>query len=584
MAVAAVPTRDPDTNENRQLVAVLDQMIELSESKRREIQGVNFFQMLREFYNFHGAPVPLTPTFRPNVRLADLQMLTLQEASDLTENSPVIFVSRQDKRHPNREEALRAVWQRGQFNNQIMYAIIWALMAGTGFTENFYDPTGNYGRGACMIRARDPETVFPDPWARAGADWEYVNVRIPMTVDEMARKWPEHMDLLKYLIDTNQMMPRELAKWTGQNTMEGSARLELPPGAMRSVPIGTSASGKWGYVDWMFLRDSTEEEVKDRESGEQLAKALSIPALKEITVKRRPKYPAGRLIIRVARLIFYDGPNFMGPRFPITPIFGMPPLYGVWSPPPMRYVFQLQQVAEIMLSQTVENAVRLNNGIMVINRTAGIKSETIQGLPGEVIVVDNPGTGQPVSILTPPQFPSQMIDLPKFLMDKMRDTMGFGPNRQGQSQPGNISANLFDSAVAQGQSITRLRSRMLAQSIEEIAQLTFYQMLRFLGDMQMSLIADGEFDTVEWDAVAPDEQDKWDVTLDANSIKPMGIQSIRNLALLLKREGLIDPEHALKWLQVPEHKEIAAALQNMQQMQALIAQGSRGQQRKQGGV
>jgi hypothetical protein len=286
----------------------------------------------------------------------------------------------------------------------------------------------------------------------------------------------------------------------------------------------------------------------------------------------------------VGRLVFYDGPNFFAHRFPITPIFGMPPLYGVWAPPPMRYVYQLQQVAEVLLSQTIENAVRLNNGIMVINRSTGIKSESVQGLPGEVIVVDNPtGAGRPIEILTPPQFPAQVIELPKFLLDKMRQTMGFGEARGGQAQAGNVSANLFDSQVAQGQAITRLRSRMLAQSTEEIAQLAFYQMLRFLGDMQMSMLVDGDYQTIQWDSVDEKEEFDWEVMLDAASIRPMGVQQIRNMVLMLVKENLMDRGTALRMLQIPNWKEIAKNLAEQQQMAAMTAQATRGGAKPGGG-
>src|SRR6185312_2601764 len=101
-----------------------DEMIRLGYERRRETLGEQFFDELRNFYQFTPQIRTANPSFRPKIRFADLQMLVLQEGADLSDNTPIIYIVHGDKRTEAREKALRAHWQAGKYNLQITYAVI----------------------------------------------------------------------------------------------------------------------------------------------------------------------------------------------------------------------------------------------------------------------------------------------------------------------------------------------------------------------------------------------------------------------------------------------------------------------------
>src|SRR5207244_317055 len=95
----------------------------------------------------------------------------------------------------------------------------------------------------------------------------------------------------------------------------------------------------------------------------------------EITTKL--KYPNGRQIVGANGVILYDDAyQFLGP-FPLIPVFSEPPTheFGVRIPA-VRGVRALAQAGNKMDSLVLENAIRLNNGIIVADTTTGIKPGT----------------------------------------------------------------------------------------------------------------------------------------------------------------------------------------------------------------
>jgi hypothetical protein len=487
-------------------------------------------------------------------------MMVVQEAGDITDNQPIIYLSQDSQRRQEREKALQAQWQAGHFNLQLLHAEIWALMAGTGFIQCSYRPELYSGRGGIKLTAWSPENVLVDPWCSNHHDWEYLILRVRMTYDEIRRRFTRFGWKLRPTEGVTPHISNQMGHGSSQGGMFDT--MQLPPGPLRTVKVpgaGQAAPQGNPVVDFVFLHDDSRVKVEPVGKDEK----TFFPA--PITV---PKYPRGRLQVWGEQFLLYDGPNPYR-KFPLVPLHAMPPITGFWAPPPIRYVLPFQQLAETMTSQTVENAIRLNNGIMVIQKSTGLTRDKVRGLPGEILEVDNV-QGQGVYFLTPPPFPDQMVNLPdKFIM-RMRELFGFSPERAGKVAQGNISSSLMDAAIEQSEKLMKLRARYYAEAVQDVAELVFGTMLDYLGDTALPMVEPNSFITtnVPWAGALPDELEGWDVLVDPNSVMPVAQQARKKMALLLRNLASIDQDTLLKWLDAPERDDI---VRKTREEQALMA-------------
>lgn len=542
--------------------AIVDEMIRLGYEKRRETHGDQFFDEVRSFYNFVPQIRTSNPSFRPRIRFPDLQMMVIQEAGDITDNEPIIYLRHGTERKQEREQALRAQWEACNFNLQFLHANIWALLCGTSFVQVSYRPDMFSGRGGVPIRAWNPENVVIDPWATSDEDWEYLILRVRMTYDEIARKFK-----FGWKLKPEGGISPSLANQMGQSSWGASGgqfdAMQLPPGPLRTVRVpGAGKASPMGnpIVDFVYLRDETRTPI------EKAKGAKESPFPQPITV---PKYPRGRLQVWADKYLMYDGKNPYR-KFPLVPMHAMPPITGFWAPPPIRYVLPFQQLAETMTSQTVENSIRLNNGMIIINKSSGLNKDKVRGLPGEVLEVEMTA-GKGVEILTPPAFPDQYVNMPdKFIM-RMKELFGFTPERAGKVAAGNISSSLMDAAIEQSQKLLDLRARYYATTVKKVAELVFGTMLDYLGDTALPMVGDqGHVVEVPWTGALPDELEGWDIVVDPNSVKPVAKQARAKLGLMLRNMGAIDIKHLLEWVDAPDQEEILEAL-TMERAQGMAA-------------
>ena len=218
-----------------------------------------------------------------------------------------------------------------------------------------------------------------------------------------------------------------------------------------------------------------------------------------------------------------------------------------------------------MYTQVYENAVRVNNAITFIPEDTGIDIDAYGGLPGEVQII-RPGSAPP-TMSWPQPMPQHMVQLPELLFQKIRQYQGFSPSRQGQTSAGNISADLFDASVFQSQSLTRLRGRMLAESVLRIAQLVFYFMARFKTQPDVYTIpANGKLERAVWRPVSDVKQNQ--LYLDEGSIRPLSGAALRQIVLALAKTGILPPKFILKSLDIPGADQIAEEAEQQMKLAA----------------
>jgi hypothetical protein len=562
MARKKLSSPDGPTSRERRIVRQIDALEEQSNSARESVLGAGWDDEVESFYNMTPTLDP-APNFRPRISIPQLQREMLSEASDLSDVSPVIYIVKKDKseRDKKLEEALQAQWKHGNFNMEILKATIWALFSGNGYIEVGFDPNAMAGDGEVWVKSRDPKSVAPDPFAGNDKDLSYVILKDQMYIDEMRARWPDQGYRVK--------------KQRPGAPQMGSSRLALLPGPMSSVggmpspgtiplPTGGVTAGDDSRVTVrkIYIDDYEVEEVPDaKKQNKQPDNLIAKP-------QYRPVYPHGRTIVECEGVVLLDGENpFAGGVKPISSVWGVPPLNSYFAPPTIKYTKDLQYLAERMYTQVYENAVRLNNGISYIDESTGIDIEEFGNLPAEVHMIAT-GSKSPET-KWPAALPAHMLELPKLLLDMDREYQGFTPSRRGAAPQGNVSAPLFDATILQSQSMTRLRSKFLAVTIQRIAEQVFGVMAKFYTAKRAFPIFVGqEYKPVEWAPLDDYDPTEYLIMVDAASVEPYSATTMRMMLPMLKQFGAIDTETLLEMLKFPNRQEIMERIGKEQQQAA----------------
>lgn len=536
--------------------------------QRDSVLGQSYLQDIKEFYLLSNSGAS-TPTFRPAIRIPELQTLMLYEANDLSESSPRVYItdSQDGSRDESREKSFQSEWRKAKTNYHAMYAMLDSLFCGLGVLQLGLDPDARNGRGAIWVKRRRSDTFHCDPTTDYDLDWSYIILEDYMHLDEIRTRWP---------LTSVGLKPKPTT--TPKNSLLGPAGmgLTMPPGPMQSV--GGLPSNKMTPSDTRlrvrhcycldYTRIAAKIEGKELPGG-----ALAQPELEW-------RYPNGRYLVECNGRVLSDGDNWcpLG-MFPAVPFWSMPPLFGVWSIPAVRYSVTLQNVAERLMTQLFENAVRLNNGVWFIHSNTGIDAESFGGIPGEVVVI-NPNSQIP-EMRTPNAAPAHLMDFPAKLLERQKVLQGFTQARAGNPGAGNISADLFDESVLRSQGLTQLRGRLSYDSFQRMAELFFYTMCRFYTSTRRNFVRGdaGENESVIWeplDRLMQGRPDAYDLEVDESSIQPLSQAVLRRMVPELMKSKVISVRRGLQMLDFPHADEIAKEHEQELSLEALArAKGTR---------
>lgn len=556
----AVRSRKPkkseaDESPEQSVIRQIDTLQTLASDYRREWHGPEWFKELRDFYNMAFSPVR-SPSFRPAISVPQLQMLSINEASDLADLNPRIYIVEDGKRQRDRENALESMWRECYANNQLMMASIWSMLNGNGYVQTGYDSYARRGKGAPWIRMRDPESIYIDPAATSEDDWHYVQWEDRLYPEEIVRLWPETGRRVKARPATS-FQP-------DSSTSTTSMPLQLTSGPMSSS--GGPPNMKMGPADgrvtvrYTHIFDPTVQEIARGEMGTDTEMAALVPAKFEL------KYPNGRLLVDAEGVVLFDGDNPCPDRkFPLVRVLGLPPLNTIYAPAPLRMCKPLQITAERMFTQCFENAVRLNNGTWFIDENTGISAEDFGGIPAEVRVIASNSRMPELKMVKP--FPPHMLEYPKFLLGLSKELWGFTQSRQGTQSPGNVGVDLFEASVFQSQAMTRMRAKLMAESVHRIATQFFNWMAAYHMDDSFPDHGDKEFKMTRWEKIRNPEA--FNVYVDPASIQPISQAALSKMVPALRKEGLIGSRDALEMMGLPAAAEMADNLEKEKALDAL---------------
>jgi hypothetical protein len=538
----------------------IDELQRISGDHRDKFLGQNWFPQVRDFYNLAGAG-RTTPSFRPRISIPQLQVMNISEATELSDSSPKVYIYNRESGDvdDDRTRAFDEQWRRAWVNYYLLHGLLWSQLSSIGFIQVGYDPTACYGQGEVWARHRDPETVYVDPGATSDEDWQYLVFEDRYYPDQQEEFWPE----------TGRDMEAEPYMPGSYRSPEGFGfRLPEGPMSVTSGPVGGEVRHGDGRnrTRTIFLSDHTIEVTRDEAGGDSAAVVENGMGVPKGSVKRMPRYPNKRMVVESNGRILADGDN-PNPkrRFPLVPIYALPPLTDFYPPPPSRFSKDLQDLAGRMLTQTYENAVRLNNGVWFIPEESGITAEAFGGLPGEVQIMQ-PNSRPPVQVW-PNQMPQHMVQLPQYLLALQKELQGITPSREGQPGPGNISPELFEASLYQSKTITRCRERLLARSVHRLAEQIFDLMVVNYKGRRAFPTVNENFTTIPWLPLADNNQ--LGLYIDPTSLMPISRSAMRQMAIPLREAGALDVQSFLEYLEVPNAAEVAQKMNREMQLAAL---------------
>lgn len=534
----------------------LDEWQQLSERKREDALGKNFYEDNKNF--FCMADNVISPRFRPAVNIPELQMLCMREANDLSEFQPTVYIysRKEQQRVDYLEKGFRAAWDDTSVPYHLLFANIWSQFTGTGFVQYGIDARARGGKGRMWVKSRDPRTVHIDPATDYTLNWSWVILEDYVHLEEVKARFPERAKFLpKYPSNSTKDI-------RGQDSQTG---FRLPDGPFQSMPPFNNVSTRNGLtsrVRTAFCKDYSR-------------KILGPPTTEGEDPKLEWTYPGGRMIVECEGVIMADGMNpFPLGKFPLVPVWATPPLYGIWAVPPTRYTSQLQNLAERIYSQTFENLYRLNNGVWFIPLGSEIKQSDFGGVPGEKHVYS--GDKKP-ELVTPPAFPESSSKLPDLLLQKQKELQGFSQSRQGDAGQGNVSVDLFDASVLRSQGMTQLRGRLASQSIYELGSGMAYTMMDLLPDQVMPVKDSEGFSTVDWKRPDPNDQEMF---LDVGAFHTQSQVIVRKIAADLMARGVIPVGQGLEILGFPNADKIGKSAEERAALAAISASATPGGGRK----
>lgn len=526
------------------LMEQLDSLQGASASRRDRSLGQNWVEATRQFYNIER-PSRLVPSFRPQVSIPYLQVMNLSEASDLSESGPVIYLTYDNDRRKGEEKYIKKIWRAGAFDVEDMMALIWAMSVGTGLTTVGYDTSAYGGRGAPWVKATSIEDCYPDPDASCEDDMQYYQYITYASKSQLIEKYGPRAEAIRERDSGSATGTRPIIRVGGGGPML-SIPERSPASFSRDIGYRTGFGGSLIPVRTTIIEDFSL--VRDEDSGKWIR-----------------RYPGKRRIVDAGGATLYDDNN-ISPfgMFPVVRFLAIPPLEGFWGVDPTRLSLPLQELAERFYSQAYENAYRTNNATVVLEEGSGLTRENYRGMPAEVVVI-KPGKTPPQHIWPNPM-PAHLVQLPEKLLQFQEILQSRTGAKAGNVAAGNLSADLFDAAVSQGQPITRMRSKLLARSIQRQAKLVFgYMLSKFAGGRT---VIDDEGKQIKWNVEGTDP-DLWEVDVDPASIFPYSGTALRRMIPGLRQMGLIDTRRALEILNLPHADDIADEVQREEELGAL---------------
>jgi len=167
-------------------------LTDAKQARNRLLKDSDWSEWLQTYWGTYW-PESL-PSYKAPININETKLLILNELSDLTDSAPQIYVTGDPKtgaRDAGVEKAMQAYWRAAFVDMTLLEAYADAAIWPCGFLEVVWQPWRLQGQGEIVIRARHPQSVYPDPRATSDEDWRYVIWEDVMDVVEVRQQWPD---------------------------------------------------------------------------------------------------------------------------------------------------------------------------------------------------------------------------------------------------------------------------------------------------------------------------------------------------------------------------------------------------------
>lgn len=512
-----------------------------------------------------GWPTAL-PTYKPRVTVNTIKSLLLQDLSDLTDSRLKIYVQK-DKRTTVRdqqvEDSIQTYWTDKFCDLTMLLAALDAMIYPLGFIQTGWDMFAEQGQGEVTFTHRDPKSVFPDPNATNDDELRYMILKDVLDVVEIRRDWPEtgyrvrpEEEFSVRSGDKKDLSDRGLSGYTGP--------LYSKVG-MSGVPGYVTARA--GVLTTVVDDDETVREIHD--IGGMLKRTT------------RYRYPHKHMIQVANNRVLYDEdcPYWYAPM--VTRVMLQPAVHAYWPQNSLVQEFsEIQNTANKLDSLVAENMLRLNQGLIFADADSGINPQRWAPIPGLITLV-KPGTSQSIRFFAGTPMDPSMVNGGERLRGYIRDTMGFPPSRTGAGTHGNVAAELAETEISQAMGLTRLRGRLMYQSVQRAVRMLFARMAQFYTTPRhLPYVDDGQLKSIKWEPVP--EPNQYVVHVDPASFQVRSKTMIQRVALALAKMGKMPTGRLLKILEFPDADRIAAELTEELKLIVAAKQAQKEQKRRGG--
>ena len=495
------------------------------------------------------------PSYKPRIVVNEIKSLLLQELSDLTDSRLMIYVQKSKgstERDKGVEQSIQTYWTREFCDLTVLMAALDAMIYPLGFLQTGWDPFAKDGQGEVIFKHRDPRTVFPDGDAEDDDTLRYFCLEDIMDLVEIRKLWPE----------TGRRVTAE-ADWSTK-VADTQQRPGPKAGSGYTGPLysKTGMSGSAGYIKARARLLTCV--VQDDEQEEELNEVAGV--LRQVN---KYKYPHRRMIQIANKRVLYDDdcPYHYAPI--LTRVMMQPAVHSYWPAQSLVGEFaEIQKTANKADSMVAENMLRLNAGMILADADSGINPKTFGNIPGMVYLI-KPGSKVAVNYPTP--MPADMVGAGERFRGMIRSTMGYPTSRTGAGTHGNVAAELAETEISQAMGLTRLRGRLLYQSVQRAVAMIFARMGQFYSTPRHLVFPDqGDLKSIKWEPVPKPEE--YTVHVDESSFQVRSKTMMQRLAIGLAKMNKLPDARLLKILEFPDADAIAKELKEQLMLQALARQ------------
>jgi hypothetical protein len=147
------------------------------------------------------------------------------------------------------------------------------------------------------------------------------------------------------------------------------------------------------------------------------------------------------------------------------------------------------------------------------------------------------------------------------------DVLGFSSSRQGDPGAGNVSTDLFDSAVLQSSGLLQLAGRFLSETAQSVGEFFFDSMCRYQQKTTLPYRGPEGITLAAWNGQI--DPSTYDLALDDASVRPLSEAIVRKITPDLMKAGVVGPERGLRTLGYPDPEGIAKEQETSQALAAL---------------